>query len=1045
MSFNQAGNRLLIADYYGSKISEFNVLNNGSIQYKGSTQGGYSSSNGRFYRPRDVAYDSNGNIYATDRNQNRLQKFNSNYIYQKKVGKYSRTSAFNGSWGMHIDSSDNIYVADFYNYTVRQFNSNLVETAVFGGLARTRMNAAKKVIKKIVSNTDLSSGANFGLMQWSTRRSSDTKIRVKISDTGAGNIYYDVDNVQATGYTTDLRHALQVAKNYFTSGQVSNWNLTCSLNFLIVISDGYWSYHNDVLSIADQLNKTHNIKTYAVGFAIGGANSNYQTLAEKGGTINPLYAENENDLLVKLTTAIKQVLSSRLTYTNPAVMSDVQKGDFIYQSTFEYKKNQQWKGNIRKYKLNTDGSFGGMQWDAGVKLNNKNANSRNIWTGGIGTTGINNFTTANSYELKKHLFPNQTPTDLQVDNLINFVRGIDTYDQDADGNKTESIHKLADVYHSNLVLVGPTSASTTLNSNSNFDYTDTSYRINNDYNTFKTSNNCGTTCDNRQEVLFAGANNGILHAFRSSDGEELWGYIPPMILNNMEKIPSNKANTTNPIYGVDGSPVVKDIFFDDTPNDNQINPRWRTILVSGLGAGGKGIFVLDITDLNNPKQLFAIENDPTYKLIRHWDISGQSTEISYANGNIIPEFDYRVLGETWSTPRIIRIKINGIDRWVAVFGAGYNGSVNPDIGSAVLVMDLEDEGKLIKKIDIEDKSSRILKAIVWGTPTPNSQKEWNLGPLGLSSYDSNYYKLKLSGSAGINYSYSYNENNGIRTNIKIIFDEAPPSNNIFKIEVVNKDEIINSVPADLSVITADGTPKANYNGAIVYATDLEGKVTKINLTDKGTLYQTTTLFDAESTSSNGRYIFTRPEVTINNDNNLWLYFGTGNTQKLQEQSNQIQNRVYGIKDENFPNFVTISNPGTIANCKTAPNCPGGSDLGWYVNLPNKQKLTAEPTIDKDRVYFPIYEPTSGTNACKTGKAILRAFDSKCGNSLLNVNLGTGVLSKVVKQGDNLYIGLAGEADKNISGFTSTDNLLTGKSQAKDIGGEAQLEKWKENY
>ena len=29
--------------------------------------------------------------------------------------------------------------------------------------------------------------------------------------------------------------------------------------------------------------------------------------------------------------------------------------------------------------------------------------------------------------------------------------------------------------------------------------------------------------------------------------------------------------------------------------------------------------------------------------------------------------------------------------------------------------------------------------------------------------------------------------------------------------------------------------------------------------------------------------------------------------------------------------------------------------------------------------------------------------------------------------------------------TSTDNLITGKSQAKDIGGEAQLEKWKENY
>ena len=115
------------------------------------------------------------------------------------------------------------------------------------------------------------------------------------------------------------------------------------------------------------------------------------------------------------------------------------------------------------------------------------------------------------------------------------------------------------------------------------------------------------------------------------------------------------------------------------------------------------------------------------------------------------------------------------------------------------------------------------------------------------------------------------------------------------------------------------------------------------------------------------------------------------------------------------------------------------------NFQNSQKLTAEATVDKDRVYFPLYEPTSGTNACKTGKAILTAYDSKCGNSVLNVNLGTGVLSKVVKQDDNLYIGIAGEANKNISGFTSKDNLITGKSKAKDTGIEVQLEKWIENY
>ena len=30
-------------------------------------------------------------------------------------------------------------------------------------------------------------------------------------------------------------------------------------------------------------------------------------------------------------------------------------------------------------------------------------------------------------------------------------------------------------------------------------------------------------------------------------------------------------------------------------------------LLSGLGAGGNGYFTLDVTDINNPKHLFAIE------------------------------------------------------------------------------------------------------------------------------------------------------------------------------------------------------------------------------------------------------------------------------------------------------------------------------------------------------------------------------------------------------------------------------------------------------
>ena len=446
------------------------------------------------------------------------------------------------------------------------------------------------------------------------------------------------------------------------------------------------------------------------------------------------------------------------------------------------------------------------------------------------------------------------------------------------------------------------------------------------------------------------------------------------------------------------------------------------------------------------------------------------------------------MGETWSTPRIIRIKIDGKDRWVAVFGGGYNGGVNPNVGSAVFVIDLENEGKVLKVIDIEDTAAqsyswtgRLFKrnsALTKKTTGADENTKFTYSPAE-ACFDSSIGESFIAEfSPAVGHTLHFRDKSG-STTVSCIdyveFDQAWPNTReggppkpdhgdyTFR---RYKNDIVNSLPADLSIITADGTNKANYNGALIYATDLEGKITKIDLTEdfvmdtdqNSSTYNSiirsdvsdkeihqTTLFTAEATSANGRNIFTRPEVTINSDNNLWLYFGTGNTQKLQAQSSQIQNRIYGIKDVNFPNFVEVNPSGNVSMCKTAPTCPSGTDLGWYVNLDNAKKLTAEPTVDRDRVYFPLYEPSSTNNKCGVGDAYFTAYDTKCGESLLNVNMGKGVLSKVVKQGDNLYIGLAGEAKGNIDGFTAKDNLITGKSDADEISGAVQLESWKENY
>ena len=75
--------------------------------------------------------------------------------------------------------------------------------------------------------------------------------------------------------------------------------------------------------------------------------------------------------------------------------------------------------------------------------------------------------------------------DDDVKGLINFVRGVDTFDQDADNNTTESIHKLADIYHSELIVVGAPEGFNSATGNSNHLKTDSYYRYQNNYNNFK--------------------------------------------------------------------------------------------------------------------------------------------------------------------------------------------------------------------------------------------------------------------------------------------------------------------------------------------------------------------------------------------------------------------------------------------------------------------------------------------------------------------------------------------------------------------------------
>ena len=1058
INLNADKTKLVQAGYQTQKVCVYSISGTdfGSCNQVGSGRG---SGNGNFFYPQDADFDSSGNVYVADFMNNRVQKFAaSNYAYSAKYGSsnYSGNPFNYGPTGISVGSDDKIYVTDRNNNLIHEFNTSLSYIQRIG-VNQSRMRMAKNVIKNIVSDTNLTSGANFGLMEWGWYWNPYLRLRVPVSSNGAKEIYSDVDQVRAYGGTY-LQQAMQKAKDYYGGSNSPRLaNAACQYNFIVLISDGVWQNHNEAMKIVKSMKDQYGVKTFAVGFAIAAGNrGNYEDLADNGGTEDPLYADNQNELLSTLTDAIKQAIAGTYTFTTPALMSEKQRGNFVYQSTFKYSKNNQWEGHLTKNVLNADGKIGTQKWDAAVELNKKSASSRNLWTAGLSTKSLNNFTTTYRDELKSSLFPNSSPTDAQVENLINFVRGVDVYDEDKDNNTTESRHKLADIYHSELSVVGPPEAAFANDGSSNYEKKDAYYRSQNRYSNFISNNS------NRKEVVYAGSNSGILHAFDVITGEELWGYIPPNILGKLSTIVSTKANSTNSIYGIDGSPVVKDIFYDDT-DDNVTNPTWKTILLSGLGAGGHGYFALDVTDVNSPKHLFTIQNDVFNKNINHWDTNenitsngystvGQSVRInnnSINKGVIATEYDYQKLGESWSTPRIIRIKVNNKDRWVAVFGGGYNGGVNPNYGSAVFVMDLENQGKLLKSIDIEDSYYQMRGYVCSAS---KGTTRFSLGArCSLHSLNTRGQTIRLQGLGSIDVGLTGILNNGIMTNMNLEFDRALPTDTTIHIMLINKNDIVNSMPADLTVITAETTQLANFDGAIVYASDLEGKITKIDLTKNfdatkiDSTFPNKELFNVQANTDNGRYLYKKTEASII-DNKLWLYFGTGNSQKLEEKSSSIQNRVYGIKDKDFPNFNINTRNGTVSDCTTS-NCPVPENkMGWYTNLTKSQKVTADPAIDKDTVYFSLYEPAPDSAVCTMGSAILGEYGLKCGNSLDQTYLGKGVLTKTLVQDGKLILGISGEADTSKTNkFDSSGNLITGTAKGSSSGGSTiKVEGWKEN-
>ncbi|WP_281915581.1 pilus assembly protein [Caldimonas thermodepolymerans] len=317
-----------------------------------------------------------------------------------------------------------------------------------------------------------------------------------------------------------------------------------------------------------------------------------------------------------------------------AAAATLQAGNRKYVPTY---RTGSWTGNLTAYELDANGQQLEKLWDAESSL--PAAASRNIFIGTRATTGAKAvaFTwDAMSTEMKAEMGANAVAA------WVNHLRGDTSLEGTTQGGITlrRRMARLGDIVNSQPTYVGGLV-------DMQYQYLPEGTAGRESYRAFVNAKR------SRTGVIFVGANDGMLHGFRDTDGREVFAFIPRALLSSL---PSLASSSYTHRYFVDGQ---------QTESDAYLNGSWRNVLVGSTGAGARAVYALDVT---NPTSMNA--------------------------GSVLWEFDSTIdpeLGHVMAPIEVGRMK-NG--EWAAVFGNG------PDSASGLarlFIVNLR-TGELIRSI-----------------------------------------------------------------------------------------------------------------------------------------------------------------------------------------------------------------------------------------------------------------------------------------------------------------------------------------------------------
>jgi len=436
------------------------------------------------------------------------------------------------------------------------------------------------------------------------------------------------------------------------------------------------------------------------GTCNGTSTNCFATANDPGNTALSGYAFLASDgdqLATQLKAAIAIIREATYSFSQSSIQSSrTADENYIYEGSFQPVTGDPfWRGHLRRFSVNsTTGAVAtDADWDAGSVLSESTtAASRYILTYKTGAPlSLINFTTP-SFTTPTTTTPSITKEDLAVttdaerDAVVGYIRGDTTYNPDN--------WKLGDVFRSTPITVGEPSP-----------YFDDVRDANNAFSLYRTEHPRKTDPYSGR-VVIAGANDGQMHAFKTSDGHEAWSFIPPNLLSRLKLI-SHAAEPTSLThqYYVDGPVTVADTWLPSswTNGRSKSKEQWRTLMVFGEGRGAG-------TNLWSSSASCDSGFNPAYTSVYPYYCGYYALDLT-ADYPTLPVFKWRLgissaqapyMGAPWSKVMVGRILDGGLEKWVGFVGGGAYVPGAADSGKGFFVIDLYSGNVLWSRTKADD-------------------------------------------------------------------------------------------------------------------------------------------------------------------------------------------------------------------------------------------------------------------------------------------------------------------------------------------------------